>query len=76
MGDTIIDSRSAYILEKTGDYIGFILNSGEDEIIRIHMRSPIKNVNKIIISLKVERLPISNYNICNINENDFKERKK
>jgi hypothetical protein len=61
--DLLISTKSSYILNENSKII--LINTGrQNDTISISFGKEIKSVSKLIISMKVERLPLTNYRLC------------
>lgn len=64
INNLIIQSLGSYILNQTNNEIVFIAGNSRDEIFRFNLNKNIKKIKSISFELKLERLPITNNNIC------------
>ena len=70
LNDIIIYSIGSYILDQNNNEVIFLSGSLEDDILKFNLKREYRNVKKISVELKIEKLPLSNKSIClNLNEN-------
>ena len=59
-----MSSRSAYISNNEEEDLSFFLVNGQDEILRLHYKNNFKSVDKIIITMKFNRMKLANNSLC------------
>ena len=70
LNDIIIYSIGSYILDQNNNEVIFLSGSLVDDILKFNLKREYRNVKKISVELKIEKLPLSNKSICsNFNEN-------
>ena len=64
------DSNSNYILNSGNDEIVFLSTNNHDQILNFYLNDDYKNINKISITLSLQKLSLANNSICtNLYEN-------
>ena len=70
MENLIIQSLSSYILSQSSNEIIFLSGKEEDDILKFHFKKIYKDINRITLELKLEKLALVNKSVCkNLNEN-------
>ena len=68
--DLIIHSLSSYILGQSKNEIIFLNATNEDDILKFNLNKTYKNISRITLELKLEKLALVNKSVCkNVNEN-------
>ena len=62
--DFNVTSKSAYIDNNEEEDLSFFLVNGQDEILRLHYKNNFKSVDKIIITMKFNRMKLANNSLC------------
>tara|TARA_Y100000741_G_scaffold199873_1_gene152071 strand:+ start:1363 stop:2406 length:1044 start_codon:yes stop_codon:yes gene_type:complete len=70
LDNLVTHSFSSYILDQSSEEIVFINVNDDDDIIKFIFDKIYKDINKISLDLKIEKLPLVNKSVCkNLNEN-------
>ena len=70
LNDIVIHSVGSYILDQNNNEVIFLSGSLEEDILKFNLKREYRDVKKISVELKIEKLPLSNKSIClNFNEN-------
>ena len=70
LNDLIIHSIGSYILDQNNNEVIFLSGTLEDDMLKFNLKREYRNVKRISIELKIEKLPLSNKSVClNSNEN-------
>ena len=70
MENLIIHSLSSYILSQSSKEIIFLNAKDEDDILKFNLKKAYKNISRITLELKLEKLALVNKSVCkNLNEN-------
>tara|TARA_Y100000768_G_C23960181_1_gene674939 strand:- start:55 stop:1098 length:1044 start_codon:yes stop_codon:yes gene_type:complete len=68
--NTVIHSLGSYIINQTSNEIVFLSGNLKDDIFKFNFKEEYRDVKKIVLELKFEKLALSNKSICiNFNEN-------
>ena len=60
----------SYIFDQNSNEVIFLSGSLEDDILKFNLKKEYRDVKKISVELKIEKLPLSNKSTClNFNEN-------
>jgi len=62
--DFNVSSRSAYISNNEEEDLSFFLVNGQDEILRLRYKNNFKSVDKVIITMKFNRMKLANNSLC------------
>ena len=66
----IIHSLSSYILSQSSIEIVFLNSKDKDDILKFNLKKIYKDINRITLELKLEKLALANKSVCkNLNEN-------